>query len=166
MIIAYNLSYHLSPSSTSRLGLPLLPGTLIDGKTRLFIWTRLDYKSRLDAFSFLSPCSSFPLCSGPLVPRRATPPLTYPTFPQISPCHVVRRLYRSSTPCVSGSSLAMLLGLPGLLWRWYLEYLWSPEPNSWVANVARTFRILALLTIAPFALLTLLVRCQFGACAI
>ncbi|TDL25918.1 hypothetical protein BD410DRAFT_783907 [Rickenella mellea] len=46
--------------------------------------------------------------------------------------------------------------LPRQLWDWYISYLWSPRPDSWVYSIANTFRVLAVVLIAPFALLTLL----------
>lgn len=47
--------------------------------------------------------------------------------------------------------------LPRQLWFWYIEYLCRPAPGSWVSSVASTLRILAVVLIAPFVLLTLLV---------
>jgi len=46
--------------------------------------------------------------------------------------------------------------LPRQLWFWYIEYLCRPAPGSWVSSVASTLRILAVVLIAPFVLLTLL----------
>ncbi|KAI0055162.1 hypothetical protein BV25DRAFT_1843152 [Artomyces pyxidatus] len=48
------------------------------------------------------------------------------------------------------------LELPAQLWRWYVDYLWNYERDSWVASTASTFRVLAILTILPGILLTLL----------
>ena len=51
-----------------------------------------------------------------------------------------------------------LLTLPATLWDLYVEYLWEYKPGSWVGSAASTFRVLAFLSILPFAILTLLVR--------
>ncbi|KAF9529207.1 hypothetical protein CPB83DRAFT_852857 [Crepidotus variabilis] len=48
------------------------------------------------------------------------------------------------------------LSIPGLLWAWYLEYLWNYEGNSWVARTAYTFRVLAVLICLPFVIFGLL----------
>ncbi|KZT72114.1 hypothetical protein DAEQUDRAFT_723282 [Daedalea quercina L-15889] len=49
-----------------------------------------------------------------------------------------------------------ILFAPTTLWGLYVEYLWNYEPGSWVDRAASTFRFLAFLLIAPFAVLTLL----------
>lgn len=63
----------------------------------------------------------------------------------------------SAWPALGGVALAMV-SLPTRLWHLYVEYLWDPAPGSWVSRTAYTFRILAYFVIAPFVLLTLLVR--------
>ena len=55
----------------------------------------------------------------------------------------------------------LLLALPAWLWRLYVEYLWNWDAHPWVKNAAATFRLVAILVIAPFALLTLLVSTSF-----
>ncbi|KAI0733153.1 hypothetical protein C8Q72DRAFT_881617 [Fomitopsis betulina] len=49
-----------------------------------------------------------------------------------------------------------VLTLPATLWNLYVDYLWNYKPNSWVSSAASTFRVLAVLCIVPFAILTLL----------
>lgn len=63
---------------------------------------------------------------------------------------------------LGGIALAMV-SLPAHLWRLYVEYLWDPAPGSWVSRTAYTFRILAYFMIAPFCILTLVVRSLFVA---
>lgn len=58
---------------------------------------------------------------------------------------------------------AVLKSLPYLLWRWYVDTLVYYAADSWVASAARTFRILAVLMVLPFAGLTLLVCSLFAA---
>lgn len=53
-----------------------------------------------------------------------------------------------------------VLAAPLYLWNLYVEYLWNYQQNSWVDRIASTFRVLALLLITPFAILTMLVRDQ------
>ncbi|KAH8119102.1 hypothetical protein DFH11DRAFT_422118 [Phellopilus nigrolimitatus] len=57
------------------------------------------------------------------------------------------------SPDVSG---AALLALPARLWHLYVACLWDAQRGSWVARVASTFRILAILVIFPFVVLSLL----------
>ncbi|KAF4620626.1 hypothetical protein D9613_000439 [Agrocybe pediades] len=45
--------------------------------------------------------------------------------------------------------------IPGTLWAYYLEYLWYYEPDSWVARIAYSFRVLAFLVALPFIVLGL-----------
>lgn len=45
---------------------------------------------------------------------------------------------------------------PGLLWSYYIEYLWNYHPESGVARIASFFRILALVLILPILILSLL----------
>ncbi|PCH43619.1 hypothetical protein WOLCODRAFT_164590 [Wolfiporia cocos MD-104 SS10] len=49
-----------------------------------------------------------------------------------------------------------LLAAPGVLWTLYVDYLCNYAPGSWVYKTASTFRVLAVATILPFVLLTLL----------
>ncbi|KAL5528575.1 hypothetical protein ACEPAF_7711 [Sanghuangporus sanghuang] len=50
----------------------------------------------------------------------------------------------------------LLLALPAWLWRLYVEYLWNWDAHPWIKNAAATFRLMAILVVAPFVLLTLL----------
>lgn len=50
------------------------------------------------------------------------------------------------------------LSIPHTLWTYYLEYLWFYEPNSWVAKIAYSCRVLAILVSLPIVILGLLVR--------
>ncbi|KAK7053442.1 hypothetical protein VNI00_004068 [Paramarasmius palmivorus] len=45
---------------------------------------------------------------------------------------------------------------PRLVWSYYVEYLWEYEPNSVVARIAYTFRVLAVMAILPLLILALL----------
>ncbi|KAG5648575.1 hypothetical protein DXG03_003186 [Asterophora parasitica] len=45
---------------------------------------------------------------------------------------------------------------PAILWDYYIRYLWDYEPNSWVARIASTCRILAILVSLPIIVLALL----------
>ncbi|EAU91025.2 hypothetical protein CC1G_03193 [Coprinopsis cinerea okayama7 len=47
---------------------------------------------------------------------------------------------------------------PGLVWTYYIRYLWNYEPESWVARIAYFFRVFAILLSLPTLLLGLLVR--------
>ena len=47
--------------------------------------------------------------------------------------------------------------IPGLLWAYYVQYLWSYESDSWVARIAYSCRILAILVSLPIIILGLLV---------
>lgn len=47
--------------------------------------------------------------------------------------------------------------VPHVLWQYYLQYLWHFSPDSWVAKVAYTFRVLAIILILPLLILALLV---------
>ncbi|KAI0318252.1 hypothetical protein OF83DRAFT_45393 [Amylostereum chailletii] len=49
-----------------------------------------------------------------------------------------------------------LVAAPYQLWRWYVDYLWYYERDSWVASTASTFRILAAITLFPGIVLVLL----------
>lgn len=51
-----------------------------------------------------------------------------------------------------------ILSIPGTLWAYYLEYLWFYEPDSWVATIAYSCRVLAVLISLPVIILGLLVR--------
>lgn len=60
---------------------------------------------------------------------------------------------------MASNETSLLLSLPAHIWRFYIDTLVHYKPGSWVDSAARTFRVLALLLIAPFAILTMLVRC-------
>jgi len=47
--------------------------------------------------------------------------------------------------------------LPVTLWNYYMKYLWYHEQNSWVARIAYTCRVLAVLVSLPVLIFTLLV---------
>ena len=47
--------------------------------------------------------------------------------------------------------------IPGLLWAYYVQYLWNYESDSWVARIAYSCRILAILISLPIIILGLLV---------
>jgi len=47
---------------------------------------------------------------------------------------------------------------PALLWSYYISYLWNYEPDSWVARIAYSTRILAILVSLPLVILALLAR--------
>ncbi|KAH9935527.1 uncharacterized protein B0H18DRAFT_415449 [Fomitopsis serialis] len=49
-----------------------------------------------------------------------------------------------------------IVSAPASLWQLYVEHLWNYTPGSWVDSAAWTFRMLAFLSILPFAILTLL----------
>ena len=51
--------------------------------------------------------------------------------------------------------------VPGLLWAYYVKYLWNYEPDSWVARIAYSCRILAILVTLPIIILGLLVCTDF-----
>jgi hypothetical protein len=51
--------------------------------------------------------------------------------------------------------------IPSTLWDYYVRYLWYYNPDSIVARIAYTFRILALLLIMPAVILILLVESFF-----
>ena len=63
-------------------------------------------------------------------------------------------LLRTATMFNSSS----ILSTPFVLWDFYVEYLWRYQPGSWVEWTASCFRAFAIAAIAPFAVLTLLVR--------
>jgi len=52
--------------------------------------------------------------------------------------------------------ISAIFDAPAFAWHWYWTNLWLTQPNSWVASVAWTFRLLAILLISPFVILTLL----------
>jgi hypothetical protein len=47
--------------------------------------------------------------------------------------------------------------IPGTLWAYYMKYLWLYEPDSWVARIAYSCRVLAILVSLPIIVLGLLV---------
>ncbi|KAG5654388.1 hypothetical protein H0H81_003212 [Sphagnurus paluster] len=51
---------------------------------------------------------------------------------------------------------------PGVLWKYYILYLWDYQPNSWVARIAYTCRILAILVSLPIIVLALLDISSYG----
>ncbi|PPQ89704.1 hypothetical protein CVT25_014105 [Psilocybe cyanescens] len=55
-----------------------------------------------------------------------------------------------------------LLSIPGTLWAYYLEYLWFYEPDSWVATIAYSCRVLAVLIGLPVIILGLLDIASYG----
>jgi len=52
--------------------------------------------------------------------------------------------------------------IPGLLWAYYVQYLWNYESDSWVARVAYSCRILAILVSLPIIILGLLDIASYG----
>ena len=56
------------------------------------------------------------------------------------------------------SSLSLI---PYNVWVLYVKYLWFYQPESYVAKVANTFRILAVVIAIPIVILGLLVRIMF-----
>jgi len=52
--------------------------------------------------------------------------------------------------------------IPSTLWDYYVQYLWYYNPDSVVARIAYTFRLLALLLIMPAVILILLVSPIFS----
>ncbi|KAJ7594309.1 hypothetical protein C8J56DRAFT_926441 [Mycena floridula] len=52
--------------------------------------------------------------------------------------------------------------VPLFLWELYIEHLCNFSANSWVAKVAYTFRVLAVLLILPFLILGLLDIASYG----
>ncbi|TFK44370.1 hypothetical protein BDQ12DRAFT_730436 [Crucibulum laeve] len=55
-----------------------------------------------------------------------------------------------------------LSSIPGLLWRYYLKYLWYYDSNSWVGRIAYSSRIFALLIVLPLIILGLLDIASYG----
>ena len=51
-----------------------------------------------------------------------------------------------------------VLSAPVNLWHLYVEYLVNYKDDSWVASIASSFRVLAIVMCVPLALLILLVR--------
>ncbi|KAF9049990.1 hypothetical protein BJ165DRAFT_1455614 [Panaeolus papilionaceus] len=52
--------------------------------------------------------------------------------------------------------------IPATLWALYIEYLWNYESDSWVARIAYSCRILALLISLPIIILGLLDIASYG----
>ncbi|KAF8160782.1 hypothetical protein B0H34DRAFT_351843 [Crassisporium funariophilum] len=46
--------------------------------------------------------------------------------------------------------------IPATLWGYYIQYLWNYESDSWVARIAYSCRILAILVCLPIVILALL----------
>jgi hypothetical protein len=59
--------------------------------------------------------------------------------------------------------MSALTSALGDVWAWYSSTLVYYPQDGWVARAARTFRVLAVLLLAPFLLLTLLV-CLVARC--
>ncbi|KAH9485113.1 hypothetical protein JR316_0002020 [Psilocybe cubensis] len=55
-----------------------------------------------------------------------------------------------------------ILTIPGTIWAYYLEYLWFYEPDSWVATIAYSCRVLAVLISLPVIILGLLDIASYG----
>ncbi|KAF8904451.1 hypothetical protein CPB84DRAFT_1814445 [Gymnopilus junonius] len=55
-----------------------------------------------------------------------------------------------------------LASIPSTLWALYLEYLWFYEPDSWVARIAYSCRVLAVLVSLPVIILGLLDIASYG----
>jgi len=51
---------------------------------------------------------------------------------------------------------------PGLLWAYYVQYLWNYDSDSWVARIAYSCRILAILVCLPIIILGLLDIASYG----
>ncbi len=51
-----------------------------------------------------------------------------------------------------------MASVPQFLWKYYVDYLWYYEPDSWVARTANGARVLAILVALPIVILGLLVR--------
>ncbi len=47
--------------------------------------------------------------------------------------------------------------VPGIILNSYAKHLWNYEPNSWVAKIAYTFRVVAVICALPVVILGLLV---------
>jgi len=52
--------------------------------------------------------------------------------------------------------------IPGLLWAYYVQYLWNYDSDSWVARIAYSCRILAILVSLPLIILGLLDIASYG----
>jgi len=52
--------------------------------------------------------------------------------------------------------------IPGLLWAYYVQNLWNYESSSWVARIAYSCRILAILVSLPIIILGLLDIASYG----
>jgi len=52
--------------------------------------------------------------------------------------------------------------IPGTLWEYYVQYLWLYEPDSWVARIAYSCRVLAILVSLPIIILGLLDISSYG----
>jgi len=55
-----------------------------------------------------------------------------------------------------------IVSLPKLMWRYYLDYLWYYDPDSWVAKIANTAWVLAILVALPIVILGLLDISSYG----
>ncbi|KAL1741847.1 hypothetical protein HDZ31DRAFT_44548 [Schizophyllum fasciatum] len=63
---------------------------------------------------------------------------------------------QGASDAVSFLSPAALAALPGTLWRYYVDYLWNYDANSWVAHAAYSMRVMAVLLLLPITILTML----------
>jgi hypothetical protein len=52
---------------------------------------------------------------------------------------------------------SLLLTVPAYLWHHYVEYLWHYDKHPWILSASATFQLLAVILLAPFVLLSLLV---------
>ncbi|EJD02877.1 uncharacterized protein FOMMEDRAFT_156239 [Fomitiporia mediterranea MF3/22] len=50
----------------------------------------------------------------------------------------------------------LLLAIPAWLWHLYVEYLWNWDEHPWIISAAATFKLVAILVITPFAMLSML----------
>jgi len=55
-----------------------------------------------------------------------------------------------------------MASVPQSLWKYYVDYLWCYEPNSWVARTANGARVLAILVALPIVILALLDIASYG----
>ena len=74
----------------------------------------------------------------------------YLTLPQAYMSMNISTYILDATPHISPSAA------PALLWSYYISYLWNYEPDSWVATIAYSTRILAILVSLPLVILALL----------
>lgn len=51
----------------------------------------------------------------------------------------------------------MLLTAPANLWHLYVEYLWHYDRHAWIMSASATFKLLAMIIMTPFVILSMLV---------